>query len=189
MGGTAHFRNSKISVGLYEPIYQNLFDVLLTFPAAISGEPVEMFLEEVTKVTGLATDQVPPAGVEQIYKGAKRRYANSLPDSTTINIGLEMQVNLNENNSMFAYKSLSAWTKLVWNPLTGGMNLKKDYVGGPMIISLYNRKGDVFRQYTAPIVWPITTIPAIDLDYTSGTNVYSLGTIEWAADYWDDVSL
>lgn len=189
MPGTPHYRNSKISTSLYEPVYLNLFDVLLTFPSAIAGEPVELFLEEVTKVSGLAVDQTPPAGVEQIYKGAKRTFANALPDATTIKIGLEMQVNLNENNSMFGYKALRKWTDLIWNPLTGEMNLKRDYVGGPMIISIYNRKGDVFRQYTAPTVWPVTNIPPIDMDYSSGTNIYSLGNIEFQADYWDDVSI
>lgn len=189
MAGTAHYRNSKISTGLYEPVYNNLFDVLLTFPAAIAGEPVDLVLEEVTKVTGLAVDQTPATAVEQIYKGAKRTFPNALPESTTVNVGLEMQVNLNEANSMFAYKALRKWTDLIWDPLRGTMNLKRDYVGGPMIVSLYNRKGDVFRQYTFPTVWPMTSIPPIDMDYTSGANIYTLGTIEFRSDFWDDVSL
>jgi len=187
--GLPHYVTSKISMSNYEPVYQNLFEVLLTFPAAVTGEPIDLFLEEITKVTGLNVDQVPPAGTEQTYHGAKRTFADALPPSTIVDIGLDVQVNLNEANSMFAYKSLKKWTDLIWNPLTGTRQLKKDYIGGPLIVSLANKPGDVTRQYTFPTVWPTSTIPAIDLDYTSGTTIWSLGTVTFRSDYWLDDSV
>lgn len=189
MAGTPHYKNSKISMNNWEPVYTNLFEILLTLPVAIQGEPVDLLLEEVTKISGLATDQTPPAGVEQIFKGAKRRFANALPDATTVDLSLDFNVNLNDDNSAFAYKTLRKWADLVWDPLRATMMLKKDYVGGPMTVSLFNRINDTFRQWTFPTIWPTTSLPPIDLDYSSGSGFYAISGWTVASDYWEDVSL
>jgi len=37
------------------------------------------------------------------------------------------------------------WYKLIYNPSTGEMGLKKDYVGSGIIV-MYNRAGSIFRR-------------------------------------------
>ena len=182
--GFPHYKNSTASMKNWEPVYHNTFNVLITPPANVGFEFV---LEEITDVTGLETDQTPGAEVSQIYKGATRRFASNLPGATTIDVNLNFNVNLNDSNSMYVYKSLRSWCDLVWDPLTGGRVLKKDYVGGPMVVSLYNRIGDVTRQWIMPVIWPTTNLPAQDLSYADGTTIYAL-SMTFAADYWEDIS-
>lgn len=187
MGGLPHYKNSKASMNLYEPVYLNLFEVTIQPPPAVSAWS-ELVIENISKVSGLDVNKVPPASVEQHYKGAKRRFAASLPDSTTVDIEITFFVNLDDNNSMYVYKALKQWGELIFDPLTGAMSLKKDYVGGPMTISIYNRRGDIFRQWIFPVVWIAKNIPQMDLDYSSGTNIYEI-SMTFVADYWEDISL
>jgi hypothetical protein len=80
-----------------------LFDVNIVFPAAVgSGEFV---LENVIKVGGLETDKVPDV-VTQTYRGAKRSYAAGFIEDTFVDITLDFEVNLNDANSAYVYKTL-----------------------------------------------------------------------------------
>jgi hypothetical protein len=67
------------------------------------------------------------------------------------------------------------------------MKMKKDYVGGPMVVTLFTKVGDVIRQWTFPVVWPTTNVPPMEMDYSSGANIYAI-SMTFAADYWDDVT-
>jgi hypothetical protein len=185
MGGLAHYKNSKISMNNWEPVYMNLFEVVITPPPTV--DKWDYVLEEVNKIAGMATDQTPPAGVEQSYKGAKRRFSNSLADSTVVDLSIGFFVNIDDNLSLIAYKGLQNWCKLIWNPLSGAMTLKKDYVGGPLTVFLHNRAGEVFRQWIFPTVWPTASLPEMALDYADGAASYQID-ITFAADYWEDMS-
>mgnify|MGYP001145670903 CR=1 FL=1 len=186
MGGLPHYKNSKAAMNLYEPVYLNLFEVTIVPPKAVSSWG-ELVIENIRSIKGLEVDKVPDAAVEQIYKGAKRRFAASLPDSTTVDISITFEVNLNENNSMYVYKALKEWCDLIFDPLTGAMTLKKDYVGGPLTVSIYNRVGDIFRQMVFPNVWPKSNIPPLDLDYSDGKAIYTINDFQFAADYWENI--
>ena len=147
----------------------------------------EYVVDNVKTVAGLDVEKVPGV-VEQIYKGAKRRFSAAMPDTTTADIAISFEVNLNDNNSMYVYKGLRNWCDLIFNPLTGGMVLKKDYVGGPLIVTLYNRAADVIRQWIFQVVWPMSPLNMMDLDYSTGGTLYS-ADMTFAADYWDDISV
>ena len=190
MAGHPHYKNSQISMNKYEVLYLNLFDVVVTLPPLIAGENAVLLMEEVTKISGLDVDKTPPAGITQVYKGAQRRVSNAITDQTTIDVSIDFQVNLDDSNSAFAYKTLRRWCDLVWDPLTGQMQTKKDYTGGPMTISVYNRKGDTYRQYVLPVIWPTSNITAMDLDYIGGgSTAYSMAGMTFAADYWESITL
>jgi hypothetical protein len=169
----------------WEPVYLNMFEVLLKPPAAVSNW--EWVMDNVRSVTGMETDKTPGL-VEQIYKGAKRRFAAGFPEGTTVDLTMEFDVNLNDSNSMYVYKGIRNWCDLIWDPLTGAMSLKKDYAGGPMTVSIYNRKGDIFRQWIYPVVWPMASIGAMDLNYESGGEVWKM-SLQLSADYWEDMAL
>lgn len=186
MAGLPHYKNAKIAMQLGEPVYQNLFEVTITPPAGVSGWD-QLVLDNIKKIGGLETEKTPGL-VEQIYKGARRRFSAAFPDSTTVDIAIDFEVNLNDANSMYVYKALRRWTDLIFDPLTGAMTLKKDYAGGPMTVSVHNKKGDIFRQWVFPVVWPMTALPAMELDYSSGSNIWSV-SMTFAADYWEDMSI
>lgn len=184
--GLPHYRNSKTSMENWEPVYLNLFQVVFTPPPLVSSW--DYVVENITRVSGLTVEQ--QAGiVEQRFKGAKRSFAGALGENTTVDISIDFNVNLNDNNSMFTYKALRRWCDLVWDPLTGAQLLKKDYVGGPLVISLYNKIGQVSRQWTFPQVFPLRPLPAMDLAYETGTNIYQIQGFGFRSDYWDDVSV
>lgn len=187
MAGLSHYKNSKAGMNNFEPVYLNLFEVTLIPPAGIdpgTGQNGQnLMLEHVKKVSGLDLDKNPGV-VEQHYKFAKRRYAGAKPETTTMDVVIDFEVNLNDVNSMYIHKTLRQWSDLIYNPLTGGMGLKRDYVGSGLIV-IFNRAGDIFRRVRIPVMWPITNIPPMELDYQS-TEVYSI-SLTFAADYWEDV--
>lgn len=185
MAGLPHYRNSKAAVNQYEPLYMSQFEVLLTPPPAVSGWTLVM--EQVIKVTGIEVNKQPDQ-VTQSYKFAKRTFAGGTISDTTIKISLDFEVNLDDSASAYVYKALRQWTDLIYNPLTGSMGLKKDYTGGPMIINYFNKNGDIYRQVTAPVVFPIVPLPPIESEYSSN-EIYKITGFQFQADYWDETIL
>lgn len=182
--GMPHYKNSVASMKNWEPVYQSLFNVVITPPPSVDGW--DYILEHINSIAGMETDQVPGAGVEQKYKGITRRFADALPGATTVDLAINFSVNLDDSNSMYVYKGIKKWCDLVWNPLTGARALKKDYTGGPITVSLYNRVGETTRQWIYPTVWPMTNINVMDLSYDS-TEIFPLD-MTWACDYYEDIS-
>jgi len=180
MAGLPHYQNSLFGINKYEPVYLNQFEVLITPPAAVLGGPI--LVEQVTSISGLGVDKT-PAATQQKYKFAVRNYAGAKPDSTVFDLTVNFTVNLNDANSMYVFKTLRQWTDLIYNPLTGAMGLKRDYTG-TIVISVFNKQGDVFRRITCRDCFPISPIGAMELDY-AGTELYDI-SLQWAVDYWDD---
>ena len=186
MAGLPHYRSAKAATNNYEPLYLNQFELTLSPPAGIvagtgnNGQPI--LLEHVKKISGLDVDKN-PGTVEQYYKFAKRRYAGARPETTTIDFTVDFEVNLNDANSAYVFKTMRQWSDLIYNPLTGAMGLKKDYVGSGVLI-IFNKAGGVYRRLRFPTVWPISAINPFDLDYLS-QDLYTL-SLTFAADYWED---
>jgi hypothetical protein len=180
MAGLPHYQNSLFGINKYEPVYLNQFEVLITPPAPVLGGPI--LVEQVTSISGLGVDKT-PASTEQKYKFSTRNYAGAKPDTTVFDLSVNFTVNLNDANSMYVFKTLRQWTDLIYNPLTGAMGLKRDYTG-TIVISIFNKQGDVFRRITCRDCFPISPIGSMELDY-GGTELYDIG-LQWAVDYWDD---
>ena len=192
MAGLPHFTNSKAAINNYEPVYLNQFEVIINPPAGIvsaattfNGEGI--LSQQVKSITGLAVDIAPSATVEQNYKFATRRYAGGEPSTSDMALSMEFEVNLNDQNSMTVYKILRQWSDLIYNPLTGAMGLKRDYVGS-VLISVFNKQGDVFRRIRIPSCFISEPINSMDLDYDQGNSIYSLA-VTWKCDYWEDTFL
>lgn len=183
MAGLPHYQNSLYGINKYEPVYLNQFEVLITPPGPVLGGNI--LLEQVTNIAGMAVDKT-PASVDQKYKFATRNYAGAKPDTTTFDLSVSFSVNLNDANSMYVFKTLRQWTDLIYNPVTGAMGLKRDYTG-TIVISVFNKQGDVFRRITCRDCFPLKAIDPMEMDYTS-TELYAI-TMTWAVDYWDDLFL
>jgi hypothetical protein len=187
MAGLPHFTSSKASVNKYEPVFLNQFEVSITPPAAIvppQGVPGSgnILLEQVTSVSGLAVDQNPGETTQQ-FKFAKRYYAGAAPANTGLDVDITFEINLDDNNSMYVFKTLRQWSDLIYNPITGAMGLKANYTGN-LLINVFNKAGDVHRRINLKDCFPSTAITEMALNYTQA-NIYQI-TTQWAVDYFDD---
>ena len=180
MAGLPHYQNSLFGINKYEPVYLNQFEVLITPPGPVLGG--QILVQQVTKLSGLEADKT-PAPIQQRYKFAVRNYAGAKPEQTVFDLALSFTVNLNDANSMYVFKTLRQWTDLIYNPLTGAMGVKTDYTG-TIVISIFNKQGDVFRRITCKDCFPTTPLTVMELDYQA-IDIYNV-TMTWAVDYWDD---
>ena len=180
MAGLPHYQNSLFGINKYEPVYLNQFEVLVTPPGPVLGG--QILVQQVTNLSGLEVDKT-PAPIQQRYKFAVRNYAGAKPDQTYFDLVLSFTVNLNDANSMYVFKTLRQWTDLIYNPLTGAMGVKANYTG-TMVISIFNKQGDVFRRITCKDCFPTTPLTVMELDYQA-IDIYNV-TMTWAVDYWDD---
>jgi len=184
--GLSHYRNSAAAMNNYEPIFLNQWEVTLTPPvginAGVGNNGQNLLLEQVKKVSGLEVDKNPGV-VEQYYKFAKRRYAGARPETTTVDITIDFEVNLNNANSAYTFSTIRQWSDLIYNPNTGAMGLKTNYVGSGLITE-FNKAGDIWRMIRLPAIWPMTPINALELEYQS-TDVWVM-SMTFAADYWED---
>jgi hypothetical protein len=182
MAGLSHYNNGISAINKQEPVYLNQFEVSIIPPGVIAGGKI--LLEHVTKVSGLSLDKNPGI-IQQKFKFAKRNYAGGKPENTFMDLSLSFNVNLDESNSMYVFKTLRQWSDLIYNPLTGAMGLKNDYVG-TIVISIFNKQGDVYRRITCKDAFPIKPITPMNLNYTS-TDLYKIDDMVWAVDVWEDL--
>lgn len=190
MAGLPHFTNSRAGIQNYEPVYLNQFEVLITPPAGIiSANPTfrgeSILTQQIKSVEGLVVDIAPAQPVEQKYKFASRRYAGGEPSTSDLLFTTSFEVNLDDDNSMAVYKILRQWADLIYNPLTGAMGIKTDYIGS-MLISVFNKRGDVFRRIRIPYCFIASSINEMPLSYDQGNALYTV-TLDWKADYWEDL--
>ena len=176
-----HYTQARASTQLYEPIQPNLFEVTIFTP---SGADTGLILEHVRSIGGLNNlNPAVEAASPQKYKFADRSYA-SVPGQTFVDLTVNFTLNLNEANDNYIYNMFRNWYKLIYDPLTAEMTLKKDYVGS-MIIVQYNRAGDIFRKITAKDVFPTGNPAAADeLSYESPDPVPLAMTFR--CDHWLD---
>ncbi len=144
-----HYTQSRASTQKFEPIYPNLFEVTIFSPL---GDDTGLILEHVKSIGGLNNLNPTVDEVTQKYKFANRSFAG-MPGDTSADITLNFTLNLNDANENYIYNTFRNWYKLIYDPLTGEMGLKKDYTGS-MIIVQYNRAGDIFRKITLKDVFP-----------------------------------
>jgi len=189
MAGLPHFTNSRAAINNFEPVYLNQFEVIINPPAGIvdanttfKGETI--LTQQVKSISGIAIDILPGASVEQNYKFATRRYAGGEPSTSDMTLSIQFEVNLNDDNSMTTYKILRQWADLIYNPLTGAMGTKRDYVGS-MVISVFNKRGDVFRRIRIPSCFLNASLNNMELDYENAS-IYTV-TASWICDYWEDL--
>jgi hypothetical protein len=190
MAGLPHYQNSLFGINNYEPVYLNQFEVIIQPPTGVSnpvGNPGRTLLvENVLSVSGLSVDKNPQP-IEQRYKFSRRRYAGGAIDDTGVKVRIEFETNLDEFQSNYVFKTLRQWSDLVYNPLTGAMGTKSIYAGGSYIlISVFNKQGDVFRRIKLMNCFPVDQIKSMDLDYSNGSTPYKLA-LSFRADYFEDV--
>lgn len=194
LSGLPHFRTSRVSMNMWEPVYLNLFTMTVQLPDALKNDvDTDLFLEGIQNVGGLDTNKVPAAGATQHYKFAERRFANSGPDKTTIDVTMNIEINLkgsiDGNPDLYQLKALRKWNDLIYDPLTGRMGLKAEYVAPQVVITMHDKANQPFWQWTLYHVWPTTNLNAPELNYMTKDQVYVINNYTLACDYWDEIML
>ena len=173
-----HYTQSRASSQRYEPIQPNLFEVTVFSPL---GDDTGLILEQVKTIGGLNNLNPAVDAIGQKYKFADRSFA-SMPGQTFMDLTVNFSLNLNEANENYIYNTFRNWYKIIYDPLTGEMGLKKDYVGS-MIIVQYNRAGDIFRKITCKDVFPTGQPDFVDeLSYETPDAVDL--TMTYRCDHW-----
>jgi hypothetical protein len=171
MAGLPHWRNSTAATKKYEPLYLNQFEVIITPPPAVAqaiGYGDNLMLEHVKKIEGLPELAATGKLAEQTYKFAKRMYAPAKPVDTIATLKIDFEVNLNDDNDMYIYNALRAWADLVYDPLTGAQGLKRDYADAIISVNIFNRVGDIYRQFDfTPVFIGPDKMSEMKLDYSS----------------------
>jgi len=173
-----HYTQAKASVNNFEPIYTNLFEVTLLTPL---NDDAGLILQHVKSIAGL--DALNPAieAVGQKYKFADRSYAG-MPAQTFVDLTLNFTLNLNDSNENYIYNTLRNWYKLIYDPQTGEMGLKRDYVGSAVIVQ-YDRAGNIFRRITCKDIFPSGQLTMADeLNYET-IEAVSMSQI-YRCDHW-----
>jgi len=173
-----HYTQSRASSQRYEPIQPNLFEVTVFSPL---GDDTGLILEQVKTIGGLNNLNPAVDAIGQKYKFADSSFA-SMPGQTFMDLTVNFSLNLNEANENYIYNTFRNWYKIIYDPLTGEMGLKKDYVGS-MIIVQYNRAGDIFRKITCKDVFPTGQPDFVDeLSYETPDAVDL--TMTYRCDHW-----
>lgn len=192
--GLPHYKNSRVSTDLFEPIYTNLFVVQLTPPPALveslDGETTNLVLEGVKSIGGLET--TPTHGVQtQNYKDATRSFASSKAQKTYVDLNIDFETNVlyteDGTPSNYTLKFLRAWSDLIRDPLTGRMSLKKDYIAPNMTVTMHDRVGNPIHGWIFYNLFPTKTIAAPALNYTAD-GLYSTQAT-FRSDVWDEVMI
>lgn len=193
--GLPHYRNSRVSMSMAEPVYQNLYVIQISLPPAlkISTQTTNLLLEEVTKINGLATNKMPASIKEQHFKYATRSFVSGKPNSTTLDLTLDFEVNLMYDSSTrqpnnFVVKTLRKWSDLEYDPLTGREGLKRDYTAPEMVITVFDRAYTPFWQWTCYDIFPTKGIPDPGLEGNSD-EILRITGYGFRCDHWDEVQL
>ena len=157
-----HWDNSIAATNYYEPIFQNQFEVIITPPSAITDN-TDILVEQVISIKGLP-EFFSKAPVKQGFKFSDRHFAAATPDKTSASLTVEFEVNLDSSNNMYVYNTLRGWSDLIYDPANGRQGLKKDYVG-EMSVVIFNKAGEIFRQFNFSSVFLEKPFNPMDLGY------------------------
>lgn len=162
-----HFAGSRVNTSLHEPLYLTKYSMNIVLPSVLAekyGTP-ELLIEQMLKVDGLDFDKM-PGTVAQKYKYNDRTFIGTIVD-TKIQISLDFEVNVDSETLVpYPYDLLRDWTRLCYDPNTALQVLKKDYVGSATC-EVTNKIGQLIRHYDMPIIFPVTSLPAWNLNSTT----------------------
>lgn len=182
-----------------EPIYLNQFTVQLLLDSGSAlqnswgSDDLNVVLEGVKNVGGLPNINSTGSPATQTYKYATRSFAGGKPDKTYTDIQINFQLNLAgsddtiANYQNYTYRFLRQWSDLIFDPLTGRQGLKKEYAANQMIVTMHDRAGTPFWQWTFYSIFPTQALAAPALDYNSDALFETSQTFR--ADFWDEAML
>jgi hypothetical protein len=142
-----HFKNIRTANTLREPVFQNLFEVVVDMPAVIRTTGSQrILLENATSFTKL--DFITPTlgTQEQRFKYSTRAYLlTPNAEDTAPKFNIKFNINQNDKKSVEVWALMKRWYDLVWNSQTGELHYKADLVG-QITVHIHDRTGEVIRR-------------------------------------------
>lgn len=182
-----HFTGHKAAVNADEVVPLSKFIFTLTLPKILQQKygTTEMITQQIKKVGGYEADKFVGI-IEQEFAGVKRVFLGTNPeDGDIVTLDLEFNVNVNKSNVMYPYNILRDWSKLGYDGQTGLGVLKRDYIG-QVTLEVHDKVGTVLKKFFAPMATPGSAPGAFELDYSKGTEIYSIGSYKVICEGWTD---
>lgn len=157
-----HYRNYTASIKKYEPVIGAYNSASLFLP---TGENLELLQEHIDKITGL--EGVNP-GVNKVTQKAglhDRTYAG-VPEQTSLDITIELTLNLNNAHENYIYNTIRHWFDMSYNRDTGEFGLKVDYAAEGHIEQC-DRDGTPWRVVDLIDIVPLKLTGLPDADFSS----------------------
>lgn len=189
-----HFTSSKRSMDNDEPLYLNLFTITIDYaslplPLQAGGQDdVNIVLEGVRSIGGLDTQPGVGTVGAQKYKHAERGFAGGAPTKTHLELDINFELNLRRDgnsNDNYTYKFLRKWCDLIYDPLTGHMSIKKNYVCDAFTITMQDKEGMPYHQWICHNVFPMTGMQAPALSYDT-TDIWRNFPMKFWVDWYDE---
>lgn len=179
-----HFTNIQSHNKVWEPVYQNLYEVVILLPEAIRSLHdgyQTLLLENTTKVSFPEYKDI--ASVDQRFKYSTRKFLQ-FPEDTSTSFDIEFNMNQNENYQVFTFRMMKDWYDLVWNNEDGSVHYKKNIISD-IVVHAHDKEGHVIRRvtYYNAQLHHFSGWEAMDWS-TSDINTL---TCKFIADYWEDM--
>lgn len=186
-----HITNSQAGRNKWDPVYKAMFEVYFTIPEALRakfGRDEQLITEHVLKCTFTGIDKGAEAGAIQKFMGTTRTYLNSKLDDTSVEIAIDLTLNLREGLDAYIYKLFKEWKNLGYDLSTGATTLKKDYCADWLKVSIANRANDVIRQIVFKDVIMKGGVEGWEeVDYSDGQALVQL-SVKFQSDWWTDIT-
>lgn len=179
-----HFTNIQSHFKNWEPIFTNLYEVVIVLPTAIQSlhNDYQTLLLENTVSCSFPTYPT-IATKEQRYKYSTR-YFTLFPDTTSTDLKIKFNMNQNDSYQVFTWRMMKDWYDLVWNCEDGSVHYKKNIIGD-IVVHGHDKEGHVIRRTTYHQC-QILAIPGWEgLDWAT----QEIASVEasFKADYFEDM--
>lgn len=183
-----HITNSQAGMNRWDPVHKCMFEVYFTIPAAMQteyGADVAVLTEQVQKIGGLDNIDISPETVEQKFMGTTRSYLKPKVSSTSLDISVELALNLRNGTDNFVYKLFRAWNQLGYNINNGQTTNKPGYTADWIKISIAARDNTVIREIVLKDVM-LTKLEGNTNEYSYEDTEPAVLTLNFRTDRWSD---
>ena len=181
-----HFRNITTANSIWEPVYQNLFEITIDIPTIVqtnSTENRKVLLENATSINlDLTGGTFANQPAKQKFKYSTRTYATT-PTQSHVEFDIKFNVNETDKKSVDVWALLKRWYDLAWNSQTGELHYKDDMMG-QITAQLHDRTGEVIRRVDF-VNCQIKGVTGWDFNWDSNTQIVEVSA-KFVADYWND---
>lgn len=178
-----HFRNLISTNTAWEPIYQNLYEVVVSLPPVIeTSGSTQILLENAIKVNGVPGVTKELARSDQQFKYSHRRFLQT-PSDTHLKFDIDFNINQTDAKTVETWAHMKRWYDLIWNSQTGELHYKQDYIG-QLIVHIHDRTGEVIRRLDFVNTF-VQGVQGWDFTWESTEIIKSVNT-KFICDYWID---
>ena len=179
-----HFTNIQTATQVWEPVYQNLFEAVVILPPAIAGLHQNSQTLLLENITDAGFPAYPAIGTkQQFFKFSDRQFL-LMPDKTSTELTLKINMNVNDDFQVFTWRMMKDWYDLVWNNEDGSMHYKNNIISD-IVVHAHDKEGHVIRRVTY-FNCQITSITGWETLSWSANDIQTLEA-KFVADYFEDM--